>query len=101
MEISNEDLAEISRMGAAAYTPKQVCFAMGFKREIFFTEFNNEDSDLCASYYKGFFSSELVIRESVFQLARNGSSPAQTLALKNFDDTRKTIKKDGFTSEEI
>jgi len=101
MNLSNEELTEISRMGAAAYTPNQVCFAMGFSKEEFGVQMKNEDSELCAAYYKGFYSSELVIRESVFQLARNGSSPAQTLALKNFDDTRKSIKKDGFTSEEI
>ena len=101
MEISNDDLAEVARMGAAAYTPGQVCFAMGFDKDTFGLQMRNESSELCAAYYKGFYSSELVIRESVFQLARNGSSPAQTLALKNFEDTRKTIKKDGFTSEEI
>ena len=101
MEISKEDLDQVARMGAAAYTPQQVCFAMGFNKSDFELQMQNEDSELCAAYYKGFYSSELVIRESVFQLARNGSSPAQTLALKNFDDTRKSIKKDGFTSEEI
>ena len=101
MGISKEELVEVARMGAAAYTPNQVCFALGLDKAGFITEFANEDSELCAAYFKGFYSSELVIRESVFQLARNGSSPAQTLALKNFEDTRKTIKKDGFTSEEI
>ena len=101
MEVSDLELVEISRMAAAAYTPRQVCFAMGFDKGEFGIMMNDEDSSICAAYYKGFFSSELIIRESAFQLARNGSSPAQTLALKQFEDTRKSIKKDGFTSEEI
>ena len=101
MEISEEELGEITRMAAAAYTPKQVCFAMGFDKEAFLTQMKDENSAMCAAYFKGFYSSELTIRESIFQLARNGSSPAQTLAMKNFDDLRKTIKKDGLTTEEI
>lgn len=101
MENNKEDLDQVTRMGAAAYTPQQVCFAMGYDKAAFMAEFANEDSELCAAYFKGFYSSELVIRESVFQLARNGSSPAQTLALKNFEETRKQIKKDGISSEEI
>ncbi len=101
MEISEEELGEITRMAAAAYTPKQVCFAMGYSKEPFIEAMKDEDSAICAAYFKGFYSSELTIRESIYQLARNGSSPAQTLAMKNFDELRKTIRKDGITKEEI
>lgn len=101
MHLTEDELSGITRMGAAAYTPKQVRFAMGFEKNEFNIAMADEDSEVAAAYFKGFYSNELAIRESVFQLARNGSSPAQTTALKQFDDTRKSIKKDGITSEEI
>ena len=101
MKLSDEQLGDITRMGAAAYAPKQIAFSLGLRPYDFLTVMLDENSDVAIAYYKGFYSSELSIRESVMKLARDGSSPAQTLALKYFDETRKTILKDGITSQEI
>jgi hypothetical protein len=101
MEINNELLAHIERLAAAAYTPTQIAFALGQKPYDFKKEMMNENGDVAIAYFKGFYSSELSVRESAFKLARDGSSPAQTLALKYFDETRKTIIKNGITEETI
>ncbi len=101
MEFDNDILEEITRLGAAAYNPRQTAFALGLTPDAFAKYMQDETHPACIAYYKGFYSSELTIREGVFQLARSGSSPAQTLALKIFDDTRKFIKKDGDEAAEI
>jgi len=101
MELSNDSLEHITRMAAAAFTPAQIAFAMGIERIVFKEFIADENSAVCAAYYKGFYSCELAIRESTFQLARNGSSPAQTLALKTFESTRTKMIQDGTANEEI
>lgn len=101
MELNNETLANITRMAAAAFTPAQIAFSIGVNTNEFKQLIADENSEACAAYFKGFYSNELAIRESTFQLARNGSSPAQTLALKIFEQTRTKIIQDGTASEEI
>lgn len=101
MEWKDEFADNITRMAAAAYTPKQIAFALELPRDKFLLWMQDEKHPASGSFYKGFYSSELAIRENVFQLARSGSSPAQTLAVKLFDETRKCIKLDGITEEEI
>ena len=92
---------EIKRMSAAAYNPKQIAFALGIDKNLFMHWMQDENHEASIAFYQGLYSSELAIRESVFQLARSGSSPAQTLAIKLFDETRKTLRREGFNEEEI
>src|SRR5437870_2022779 len=101
MEWSDELLAEVKRLGAAAYTPRQTAFALGISPKEFIVCMQDEEHTATISYYQGFYASELAIRENAFTLARSGSSPAQTLALKIFDETRKTLIREGLTEEEI
>ena len=95
MEWSNDLLEKITRMAAAAYTHKQIAFALGIPKENFTTWMQDAQHPASVAFYTGLFSSELAVRESAFLLARSGSSPAQTLAIKLFDETRKTLLKDG------
>jgi hypothetical protein len=101
MLLVDDQLEHITRMAAAAYSPVQIAFAMGLDKEAFKAEISNPDSPANIAFWKGFYSSELAIRESAFNLARNGSSPAQTLALKQFDEILKTMKKDGTADNEL
>ena len=101
MELNSDILQQITRLGAVAFTPKQVAFSLGIAPADFMEQMMDENSDVSIAYFKGFYSSELSIRESVMKLARDGSSPAQTLALKHFDETRKTILKDGISTNQI
>jgi hypothetical protein len=100
MEWTEDLLKEVTRLGAAAYTPKQTAFALGLSPAQFIICMQDEEHPACIAYYNGFYSSELAIREGVFQLARSGSSPAQTLSLKIFDETRKTLKREGLGEDE-
>ncbi|MCK9402905.1 MAG: hypothetical protein M0Q26_05870 [Chitinophagaceae bacterium] len=101
MEFNDEELEEITRMGAAAFTPGQSAFALGYPVAKFIEILQDDNHPAALAYFKGFYSSELAVRESVMLLARSGSSPAQTLGLKYFDETRKRIMKDGNGETEI
>lgn len=96
MELSEKDLEAIERLAAAAYTPREVAFIMGWKPKQFSALVKDEDTDASVAYFKGLYSSELKVRESVMELARNGSSPAQTMANKLFDENRRELIKAGF-----
>ena len=94
----NDSLAEeIKTMAACAYTHKQIANALGITADLM------QGWMMAANHPAsvGLYSSELAVRQSVFQLARSGSSPAQTLAVKLFDETRKTLRREGIGEEEI
>lgn len=94
-------LDAIKRLSAAGYTPEQTAFRLGLDKDDFNRRLSVGEDDWSVAYFTGFNSIELVIRESVFNLAASGSSPAQTLAVKILEDTRKTLRKDGIGENEI
>lgn len=96
MEINEKDIAEIERTAAAAYSPKEVAFILGFPPAEFIASVKDEESAASAAYYKGLYSSELTVRESIMTLARNASSPAQTLANNLFNENRRNLIKIGY-----
>lgn len=98
MELNDTDLEAIERIAAAAYSPKEVAFALGYPPNEFVGLVMDENTNVSIAYYKGFYSSELSVRESILTLARNGSSPAQTMANKLFDETRRNLIKAGYPS---
>lgn len=101
MQWKDEYAEMITRMAAVAFTPVQIAFALGIDKTIFCAWMQNETHPASVAFYKGFYSSELAVRENVFLLARSGSSPAQTLAVKLIDETRKSIKRARLTEEEV
>jgi hypothetical protein len=96
MEISNELLEKITTVAGSAYPPRQVAFILGLKPSLFETLVRDEDSDVSIAYYKGLFSSEFAVRQSIITLATTGSSPAQTTANKLFDETRRELTRGAF-----
>lgn len=99
MSLEDESLlTEISRLSAAAYGPKEIAFMLSMKPSEFCKRIKNEDDEFSIAYYKGLYSSELSIRESILLLGRNGSSPAQASSLQLFNNVRKELIKDRFTN---
>ena len=96
MDLSKEDLAEIEKVAAVAYSPREVAFILGFKVSEFIAQVKDEDSEASAAYFKGLYSSEHAVRESIMNMARNASSPAQTMANNLFNENRRNLIKSGF-----
>lgn len=99
MEYNEQYTDMINRMAAAAYPPDEIAFALGIDKNVFSTWIKDIEHPVSVAFYTGLMSSELAVRESVFQLARNASSPAQTMAMKIFDETRKTLKREGYSED--
>ena len=100
MELSEEQLKAVEEIAAAAYSPREVAFQIGLNPSKFVMAVKDEEHPASMAYFKGFLSSEFSVRQSVMTLARNGSSPAQTLANQLFNDTRLNLYSSGFSFTE-
>lgn len=94
--VSEAQLEQITRLAEAAFSPKEVAYILGMEQEVFIAALEEDSHPINQAYFKGFYTQDLAVRESVFLLARSGSSPAQNVALKQLDDVRKELKRIGF-----
>lgn len=101
MQVDEQTLIDIKRIAAAGYTPEQTAFRLGLDADEFMQALNEDDDPVSIAYFQGLNSVELAVRESVYKLAIAGSSPAQTLAVKILDETRKTLLKNGIAEKKI
>ena len=81
-DITPAELQEINAMGAVFFTPKQIAIAMEFEVDPFVDACLENGSDCYNAFEGGRLKSEFEVRKSVVQLAKSGSSPAQTMALE-------------------
>lgn len=93
MQLTNEMIEDIKKFAGAGFTPKETAFALGLKPAEFEQSLMDEESEASVAYFMGFFTNEFKVRESIMQMARSGSSPAQAQALKIINDTRKELTK--------
>jgi hypothetical protein len=73
-------MQEVEELAALFFSSDEI-------REI--TGLNPEDPLFKKAYRKGSLKSEAEIRKSIIQLAKDGSSPAQTLAWKMVESTKR------------
>lgn len=76
----NENADIIERLAACGFTVGEVAEVLEVQPE----DLANDSSR--KAYRKGFLTRQLELRERIFKDAKNGSSPAQTLAKKILDD---------------
>jgi hypothetical protein len=90
MEWTNDHLALMNRCGATMMKHEDI--AIIFQDDIDEDEiiriFLNKNHPMYKAYHKGRLLSELAVRESIFNQATNGSSPAQNLAMDMIDKLR-------------
>lgn len=88
MKLSTEVLKEIEEMAGLFMTPKAISIIVGLDMSDFMDELEDEDSAIYQHYYRGHYKAEAELRTAVMRLAKQGSSPAQTLALKLWQDSK-------------
>lgn len=82
MEFDNSALECIKRMGASFFPPAEIAEVLEVDEVEFIALFKTPGSEVRKAYRSGFLSRQLELRERIFLDAKNGSSPAQTLAMK-------------------
>lgn len=88
MTVTNEILLEIEEMAGLFMTPKAISIIVGIDEDDFKDELEDEDSLIYKHFHRGHFKAEAELRTAVMRLAKQGSSPAQTLALKLWEQSK-------------
>ena len=83
---SAEQLKEVEEFAAKLMPPAEVAVIVGIPEEVFQTELMDADSEISLAYLRGQLLTKAEMHESIIKLAKQGSSPAQTLALKMLRD---------------
>jgi hypothetical protein len=74
---SQEEIAEIEKMAGLCFTPEQIAIVLQVDAEEFRAEYNNTNSQVYLHYQRGSLIHECEVRNSIYQLAKGGSSTAQ------------------------
>jgi hypothetical protein len=86
MELSDVHLDKVKRMAAAAFSIAEIADVLELPVKDIKVAMNDEESPLFKAYRSGYLTRQLELRERIFKDARNGSSPAQTIAHKLLED---------------
>lgn len=76
------NLEEVAAFAALLYTPERVAMALELDYDEVEAAMMDRNHPFFRAYWKGYLSAEAPIRASIIKLAKNGSSPAQTLTVK-------------------
>ena len=88
MTLTKEQLEEIQHWAEVFYQPDQVAIIMFLNKAEFLQEYANKESEVCLAFKRGYLKSEGEIRKSIFEQAKAGSGPAQTLAWKLIQESK-------------
>jgi hypothetical protein len=84
-------LKEVQEYAALLFSPQKIARIMGFDEKAFAADLADESTEVSKSYDKGRLITEAELRTSILRLAKQGSSPAQTLAIKLRDELQLDI----------
>jgi hypothetical protein len=82
MQLTDQELAEVAAHAGLLFSPEDIAIIMGVDIEEFKRDFKLDGSPIRMAYLAAKLKAEAEIRKSIFNLAKAGSSPAQTLLLK-------------------
>jgi hypothetical protein len=80
--MDNTTLKQVEELGSLNYTPKEIALIIGAGDEEVLAWMEDESSPFFRAYMKGFYTTDIAVRKSIFKLAAAGSSPAQSLVMK-------------------
>lgn len=82
LSLSDEQLQMVEDMGAVLFSPLETSLAMGLDADAFEAALNDEFDVCFKRYHKGRLLSLYRVRKNIFEMAANGSGPAQQLVEK-------------------
>ena len=80
-DIKDEELAEVEALAGLFFSPREIAVMMELMLPEILEQLDNSEGNFYCAFQKGRLQNEVDLRKSIFQLARAGSSPAQTMAM--------------------
>jgi len=74
---SSEEILEIEKMAGLCFTPAQIAIVLQVNPDEFRQAYNDKTSEVYLHFQRGALMHETEVRNSIFQLAKGGSSTAQ------------------------
>jgi hypothetical protein len=87
MKLSEEQLALIEKMGANFFSYKEAAIVLEVDEVTLKKALSDKSHPAYKRYFKGKFTSELELRESISKMAKRGSNPAQKMLLDLLQST--------------
>ena len=92
-KILSEDMLQyVERLAAASFTNEEMSIALELEQRKIKLWMQDPENPFFKAAMKGKLERQLVLRERIFKDAENGSSPAQTLAMKIFETSELRAK---------
>ena len=91
-DISKEDLDEIRKMAGVFLTPKEIATVLEADHVAFTEACNTEGNEIYNAFAGGRLQSIFEVRQSVVKLAKQGSSPAQTMSMEMIRNSSMKMK---------
>ncbi len=91
MQLNNDQLQLLQRMGKNFFDLKKCATALEVDEAGFFKEMSDKSSPAFKAYFSGFLTSELKHREGVIEVAERGSNPAQQQVEKYIESASKHL----------
>ncbi|HRH60549.1 MAG TPA: hypothetical protein PL045_08260, partial [Chitinophagaceae bacterium] len=88
MFLNEQQLDAVEQYAGLFYTAKEIAVILELPPAELIAAIKDEQSEIYKRFYKGRLIKEAAIRKSVLQLAVQGSSPAQMMAMKIFDTSK-------------
>jgi hypothetical protein len=90
--LSDQELQMIEEMGATGFVPGEIAEVLEISKDDFIRTFQDPAGEIYRRYRKGYLKAQLELRQRIMKDAKHGSSPAQTLMKKIFDDADHLLK---------
>ena len=85
--LSDDMLQYVERLAGAAFTEKEMSIALEVEERKLKLWMQDPENPYFKAAMKGKLETQLILRERIFKDAGNGSSPAQTLAMKIIENS--------------
>ena len=87
-DINDSDLAEIKKLAALFFTPKEISTMLEINTAAFIEACDTTGDKCFNAFHGGRLQSEVDLRTSTIKLARAGSSPAATMAMALYNQSK-------------
>lgn len=80
--MDEQQYKEVEELAALQYSPQEVGMMLGLTDEQVADEMSNREGQFFTRYIKGFYTTDIQLRNAVKKLALAGSGPAQAMLLR-------------------